>query len=76
MGLIYSCLQVTACNVITQYSHAPVSTDLASAVSVIHGPKKKIGKLKKQIVLKFQNAHQARMGCNMVKSSSPNALSA
>jgi len=36
---------------------------------------KRIGKLKKYTVHKFQNARQARTGCNMVKSSSPNAPS-
>jgi hypothetical protein len=32
-------------------------------------------KLKKYTVLTFQNAHQARTGCNMMKSSSPNTPS-
>jgi hypothetical protein len=43
--------------VIYMYSRAPVSTDSASAVSVIRGlPRleKKIGKLKKETVRKFQ----------------------
>jgi hypothetical protein len=42
--------------------------------AVNRGPKK-IGKSKKQTAHKFQNARQARMGHNMVKSSSPNAPS-
>jgi hypothetical protein len=33
---------------------------------------KENGKLKKQMVHKFQNARQARTGCNTVKSSNPN----
>jgi hypothetical protein len=37
--------------------------------------RKKIWNLKKSTVHKFQNARQARMGRNMVKSSSPNAPS-
>jgi hypothetical protein len=42
--------------------------------TVYRGPKKK-GKLKKQMVHKFQNVCQVRTDCNMVKSSSPNAPS-
>jgi hypothetical protein len=52
----------------------PVSAD--SVPAVYRGPKKNFfGKLKKWKVHKFQNARQARTGCNMVKSSSPNAPS-
>jgi hypothetical protein len=40
--------------------------------AVHHGMKKKIGKLRNK---HFQNMHQAKMGCNMVKSSSPNTPS-
>jgi hypothetical protein len=36
---------------------------------------RKNGKLKKQTVHKFPNAHQAIKGRNMMKSSSPNAPS-
>jgi hypothetical protein len=45
-----------------------------SAVSVICGlpqPSQKNWKIKGIAVYKFQNTRQARMGCNMVKSSSP-----
>jgi hypothetical protein len=35
----------------------------------------KFGKLKKYMVHKFRNMRQVRMGCNMVKSSIPNAPS-
>jgi hypothetical protein len=38
-------------------------------------PWKKIGKLKKWVFHKFQNARHTRTGHNMVKSSSPNAPS-
>ena len=43
--------------------------------AVYRGPKKKNGKLKQYTVHKFRNAHQARTGRNMAKSSSPNAPS-
>jgi len=55
-----------------------LSAESVSVVSVIRGlprPGKKFGKLKKYTVHNFQNAHQARTGRNMVKSSSPNAPS-
>jgi hypothetical protein len=55
-----------------KYSRAPVSTD---SVSDVYRGQKKNGKLKKLTVHKFQNARQAITGCNMVKSSSPNAPS-
>jgi hypothetical protein len=42
-------------------------------LDMIEIEKKKIGKLKKQTVHKFQNARQTRTGRNMVKYSSPNA---
>jgi hypothetical protein len=60
------------------YSRVPVSTDSVNSVSVIRGstrPEKKIGKLKKYTVHKFQNARQTRTDSNIVKSSSPNAPS-
>jgi hypothetical protein len=43
--------------------------------TVVPFPSKKNLKLKKLTVHKFQNAHQAKTGPNMVKSSSPNAPS-
>jgi hypothetical protein len=43
-------------------------------LSAVHRGPKKIGKLNKYTVHKFQNARQARTGRNVVKSSSPNAL--
>jgi hypothetical protein len=46
-----------------------------SPVSAVYCGPKKFGKLKKWMVHKFQNAHQVRTGCNMVKSSSPNVPS-
>jgi hypothetical protein len=52
-----------------QYSHAPISIDSVSMV--YHEPQKNL-KIK-EIVHKFQNTCQVRTGCNMVKSSSPNA---
>jgi hypothetical protein len=57
----------------------PISADSVSIVSVIHGslrPEKKIGKLKKWTVRKFQNTRQAGSGRNMTKSSGPNMPSA
>jgi hypothetical protein len=56
-----------------RYSRAPVSAHSVSTVWVICGLPwpAKIGKLKKLMVHRFQNARQARTGCNMVKSSSP-----
>jgi len=44
-------------------------------LSAVYCWMKKFGKLKKQTVHEFQNARQARMGRNMVRSSSPNASS-
>jgi hypothetical protein len=55
----------------TKYSRAPVFTNSVSAV--YRGPKK-IWKLNKYTVYKFQNARQLRTGRNMVKFS-PNAHS-
>ena len=56
----------------------PLYPQSVSTVSVIHGlprPQKKFGKIREQTVHKFQNAHQARTGHNMGKSSSLNAPS-
>jgi hypothetical protein len=62
----------------TKQISAPVSTGSVSAVLFIRGlprPEKKFAKLNKWKVHKFQNERQARTGCSMVKSSSPNAPS-
>jgi hypothetical protein len=53
-----------------KYSRAPESTE---SVNAVHRGPKKIGKLNKQTIRKFQNARQARTGRNMVKYSSPYA---
>jgi hypothetical protein len=63
----------TRVSCLRSHSRAPVSTDSVSAVC--RDPKKD-WKLKKETVHKFQNARQARMDRNMVKSSSANAPSA
>jgi hypothetical protein len=64
------------------YSRAPVSADSVAVVSIIRclpqpPPRhpKKIRKLKKQMVHKFQNMRHARTGRDMVKFSSPNVSS-
>jgi hypothetical protein len=44
-------------------------------LSVVHHSPEKIGKLKKQTVRNFQNARQARIGHNVMKSSNPNTPS-
>jgi hypothetical protein len=62
----------SVCPYVAYCKCAPISADSVSAVYHNH---QKIWKLKKQMVHKFQNAHQVRMGHNMVKSSSPNAPS-
>jgi hypothetical protein len=51
----------------TQYCRDPVFTDSVSAVY------RCLKKLKKQTVLTFQNARQARKDRDMVKSSSPDS---
>jgi len=53
----------------------PVCADSVSAVSVICGLPRPEKIWKSKEVHKFQNVRQARTGCNMVKSSSPNAPS-
>jgi hypothetical protein len=69
--------------VITINTQYPVFGDLLSVIAVIRGcsypqltsaEKKKL-KTKQITVHSFQKARQARIGCNMVKSSSPNTVS-
>jgi hypothetical protein len=55
-----------------EHSCAPVATD---SVSAVYRDPKKNWKSKKHTVQKFQNVRQTRTGRNVVKSSSPIALS-
>jgi hypothetical protein len=74
---------VTNCNY-DIYSEIYIQADRLICRLSIHGfsylrltvARKKFGKLKKWTVHKFQNTRQARMGHNIVKSSSQNAPSA